>query len=142
MMQARANRGFTLLEVLVATMIMGIAVVSLLTAISTSMRNAAKLTDHDRMAMLARTKMDELLVNYNLPLEGEFDGQFDGAVTGGEEAGYHVTTSVFEAPAQAAAGTPVLQRLLCHVWWKEGSGQRALDLEAFRRNAIPAAQQQ
>ncbi len=137
----RFNRGFTLLEVLVATMIMGIAVVSLLTAISTSMRNAARLTDHDRMAMLARTKLDELLVNYDLPLEGEFDGRFDGAVTGGEEAGYHVAMTVFEAPPNAAGGTPVLQRLLCHVWWKEGVGQGALDLEAFRRNVIPVKQQ-
>ena len=34
------ERGFTLLEVLVATMIMGLAVVGLLSSISVSMRNA------------------------------------------------------------------------------------------------------
>ena len=34
------RRGFTLLEVLVATMIMAVAVVGLLSAISSSMRNA------------------------------------------------------------------------------------------------------
>jgi prepilin-type N-terminal cleavage/methylation domain-containing protein len=36
--------GFTLLEMMVATVIMGIAVVGLLSGISSSMRNAAKLT--------------------------------------------------------------------------------------------------
>ncbi len=134
--------GFTLLEVLVATMIMGIAVVSLLTALSTSMRNAAKLTDHDRMAMLARTKMDEVLVNYDLPLEAEFDGQFNPSVTGGENAGFHVAMGIFEAPPRATPGTPILQRVVMHVWWSEGERQRTLDLESFRRNVIPRVVQQ
>ena len=47
---------------LVATLIMGMAVVGLLSAISTSMRNAARLTDYDRVAMLARAQMDALLL--------------------------------------------------------------------------------
>jgi len=51
------TRGFTLLEVLVATLIMGLAVVGLLSAISTSMRNAARLTDYDRVAMVARPRV-------------------------------------------------------------------------------------
>ena len=138
----QARHGFTLLEVLVATMIMGIAVVTLLTAISTSMRNAARLTEHDRMALLGRAKMDELLVDYNLPLEAEFDGQFAPANTGGPEAGYHVAMQVFEAPAQAASGSPILQRIALHVWWKDNVHLRSLDLEAFRRNLIPLKVQQ
>ena len=48
------RNGFTLLEVLIATLIMGVAVVGLLSAISTSMRSAARLTDYDRVAILAR----------------------------------------------------------------------------------------
>lgn len=139
------RKGFTLLEVLIATLIMGIAVAGMMTALSTSMRNAARLTDHDRMSMLARTRMDQLMVDRTLPLEAEFDGKFDPRITGGEEAGYHVVTSVFEAPAQAPPLTPVLQRIVLHVWWKQGSSQgakqRGLNLEAFRRSMIPAAAQ-
>ena len=115
---ARPSAGFTLLEVLIATLIMALAVVGLLSALTTSMRNAAKLTDHDRMALLARTKMDEVLVDYNLPLEAEFDGAFDPAITGGEPAGYHVALGVFEAPPQAGPGSALLQRVTLHVWWK------------------------
>lgn len=133
------KKGFTLLEVLIATLIMGVAVAGMMTALSTSMRNAARLTDHDRMAMLARTRMDELLVDRTLPLEAEFDGKFDPQVTGGEEAGYHVAMNVFEAPAQAPPLTPVLQRIVLHVWWKQGDKQRGFYLEAFRRSMIPAA---
>ena len=133
------KKGFTLLEVLVATMIMGLAVVGMLTALSTSMRNAARLTDHDRMAMLGQTRMDELLVDRTLPLEAQFDGRFDPQVTGGEEAGYHVAMNLFEAPPHATPLTPILQRIVVHVWWKQGDKQRGLDLEAFRRSIIPAA---
>ena len=136
-LRSATREGFTLLEVLVATMIMAIAVVTLLSALSVSMRNAARLTDHDRMAMLGRSKMDEILVDYNLPLEAEFDGKFAPSVTGGEDAGFHVAIGIFDAPPQAAPGTPVLQRILMHVWWKPGEGQRTLDLESFRRNALP-----
>ena len=56
----KRNRGFTLLEVMVATTIMAIAVVGLLSSLSASLRNAARLTDNDRSALLARRKMDEL----------------------------------------------------------------------------------
>ena len=40
-MRTSTQRGFTLLEILVATTIMGVAVVGLLSSLSTSMRNAA-----------------------------------------------------------------------------------------------------
>ncbi len=135
-------RGFTLLEVLVATMIMAIAVIGLLSELSTSMRNAARLSDHDRMAMLARTRMDELLADGNLPLEGNFNGMFDSAVTGGESAGYNVSYGLFESPQNAAANAAVLQRIVLRVWWKVGNEdsarQRSFTLEGFRRNHLPS----
>ncbi len=120
---------------------MGVAVVSLLAALNVSMRNAARLTDHDRMAMLARSKMDEILVDYSTPLETAFDGKFDPASTGGDPAGYHVEMGVFEAQPGAAPGMPVLQRVAMRVWW-ESDKRRTLDLEAFRRNVIPKVTQQ
>ena len=137
----QSRSGFTLLEVLVATMIMGLAVMGMITALSTSMRNAARLTDHDRMALLARTRMDELLVDRTLPLEADLTGNFDPQVTGGKAAGYQVHVNVFEAPPQAQPLTPVLQRIVLHVWWQQGDTQRGLDLEAFRRAIIPGRQQ-
>jgi len=133
------TRGFTLLEVLVATAIMAIAVVSLLASLSTSMRNASRLTDHDRMALLARAKMDELLADRTLPFEGAFQGKFVPAQSNGSEAGYQVMLGMFDAPPHAVPGTPVLQRIALRVWWKSGDRQRSLDLSGFRRSEIPAS---
>lgn len=131
------SRGFTLLEVLIATAIMAIAVIGLLSALSTSMRNASRLTDHDRIAILARNRMDEILANYDLPLEGRFTGKFGSNLVGDEEAGYEVAMGIFEAPPEPTPGAPVIQRIIMHVWWQSGSSTRSLDLESFRRNRIP-----
>ena len=54
---------------MVATVIMAIAVTGLMSAISTSLRNAARLTDYDRAALFGRQKMDELLIADGLPEE-------------------------------------------------------------------------
>ena len=67
----RKPQGFTLLEVLVATAIMAIAVTGLLTSLSTSLRNAARVTSVDRATLLARQKMDELLSEPKLPKSAE-----------------------------------------------------------------------
>src|ERR1700721_522842 len=67
--------GFTLLEVMVATVIMGIAVAGLIAGLSQSVKNASRLTDYDRAVMLVHTKMNDLLLDVNLPLDGSLDGQ-------------------------------------------------------------------
>ena len=72
-MRPAGQHGFTLLEILVATTIMGIAVVGLLSSLSTSMRSAARVTDADRAAQMARNKMEELMVDGNLPFQGNLE---------------------------------------------------------------------
>jgi general secretion pathway protein I len=104
------ERGFTLLEMLVATVIMGIAVVALLGNISTSMRHAGDLTEYDRAALLAR------------------------------RSGWTARLELFEAPPQAPPGTSILERLELEVWWMRGQARRTVNLEAFRRAVLEAPQ--
>jgi prepilin-type N-terminal cleavage/methylation domain-containing protein len=133
------RNGFTLLEVLIATLIMGLAVVGLLSAISTSMRSAARLTDYDRVALLAKAQMDGLLLNFHLPPFAVIGGEFDRASTGGVQAGWRARVSPFDTPAERAPGTQILERIELEIWWMSGPQRRTFTLEAFRRKQLRAA---
>ena len=124
------EKGFTLLEILVATTIMGIAVVGLLSSLSTSMRNATRVSDADRAAQMARNKMEELLVDVNLPFQATLQGNFDNA------SGWTAQIGPFEAP-QTQPGALILQRIALVVWWKNGVTLRQYPLEAYRIAEIP-----
>lgn len=130
------TRGFTLLEVLVATLIMGLAVVGLLSAISTSMRNAARLTDYDRVAMVARSQMDALLTTRRLPDLSILEGKYAPALMGGTEAGWRARVSPFEMPPGRGPGTAILERIELEVWWMAGEKRRTFTLDAFRRKRL------
>jgi len=129
----RRRRGFTLLEVLVATTVMGIAVVTLMSALSTSVRNASRLTDYDRAALLARAKMDSLLVDPMLPELTVMEQQLDPALLGGTRGGWRAQLTPFETKP---GGGPGLDRLQLEIWWMSGDQRRSFRLEAFRR-ALP-----
>ncbi len=130
------QRGFTLLEVLVATTIMAIAVVGLLSAMSTSLRNAARLTDYDRVVMIARSKMDELLASPRLPKGQPIEGQFDASESIGTRSGWRAVLTTFEMQPQSVAGMDAIDRLTLEVWWMSGATRRSFAVEGFRRSVL------
>jgi len=133
------RRGFTLLEVLVATVVMAIAVAGLMSAISSSLRNAARLTDHDRAALLARQKMDELLIADGLQKIVPFQGAWGPEATSGTEMGWVARLTPFEVSRGLAPGDPFLERIELEIWWMNGSQRRAFTLEGFRRDVLTRA---
>jgi general secretion pathway protein I len=134
-----SRRGFTLLEMIVATTIMGIAVVGLLSGISGATRNAARLRDYDRAAQLARLRMNELLLDRRMPRNMAISGPFDPALTGGIDAGWQARLENFELPPQPHAGQLALDRIELQVWWMSGKERRVFTLDSFRpRMLLPA----
>jgi len=134
--------GFTLLEVRVATVVMGIAVSGLIAGLSQSVRNASRLGDYDRAAMLARTKMNDLLLDADLPFAGTVSGQFDPDQAGGMESGWQASIRPYEAPLNAGPGAIVLQEIDLRIWWQPVSSQkdrtrRTLQLASYRQAQIP-----
>ena len=119
------RRGFTLLEMLVATVIMAVAVSGLMSSLSTSMRNAAKLTDYDRASLIARSKMDELLVEKHLPRNRPIEGP-----------GWRAMVTVFEAPPNPQPGFSVLDRIQLEIFWMTGDQRKAFLLEGFRKTIL------
>lgn len=133
----RVSRGFTLLEVLVATALMAVAVTGLLGALRASMSNAARLVESERALALARRQMEELLVTRPLPKGEPIEGRFAPEETGGVEAGWRAWVTPFEGmvlqPGTAPpAGTRILERIRLEVWWADGSRRRSLHLTAYR----------
>jgi general secretion pathway protein I len=131
-----SERGFTLLEVLVASVIMAIAVAGVLSALSTSMRNEARLTDYDRSAMLARRKMDELLTERKLPRFVLLEGRWDPSLTNNRESGWRARIQPWEMLPNVGPGAQVLDRIELEVWWMEGERRKIFTLEGFRRGKL------
>ena len=136
MRPARQRAGFTLLEVLVATLIMGIAVAGLMSSITQSTRNAAKLTQYDRATLLARQKMDELLVDLKLPRKVPLQGTWDARQAGGVPASWSAIVTPFGAPPGGGAGQWVIDRIQLEIWWMDGTTRRGFALEGYRRGMV------
>ena len=127
------QRGFTLLEVLVASLVMAIAVTGLLSALSTSLRTASRLTDYDRAALLGRQKMDELMLATKVQKLEVIEGSWAPELTGGLQIGWRARITPFEVPKGGAPGTPILERIELEIWWMSGAQRRTFVLEGFRR---------
>jgi prepilin-type N-terminal cleavage/methylation domain-containing protein len=128
------SRGFTLLEALVATMIMGVAVAGILDALAASSRNVIRLTQADRAVVLARTKMDELLANTGLPRKTYLEGRFAAAQAGAMDAGWRArVTPVEYAPDATIDFNWVIDRIELEIWWMDGATRRSFSLEGYRR---------
>ncbi len=125
------SRGFTLLEVLVATTIMALAVSTALSALSTSVRNASRLSESDKLSVMAKRTMDDLLASPPLPYGRVLQGVYDPRETG-LESGWRARVEPFEkvpgAPDEAG-----LERIVLELWWTHGNERRTLSSEGYRQ---------
>ena len=134
------QRGFTLLEALVATMIMGVAVAGIMDALAASSRNVSRLTQSDRAVVLAHSKMDELLVNDTLPRNQFVEGFFSGAEAGAINTGWRAKVTPIEAAPGLVDLNWVIDRIELEIWWMDGATRRSFSLEGYRRSLLPPGQ--
>ena len=133
---ARRNceRGFTLLEVLVATAIMAIAVSAFFSLLSGSLGNASRLQAPSRALLLGRSRMNELLsagietdahTLLPMPLDQKVQGRWD------DQYRWEALATRWNAPPDTTSGQPVLVRLALDVYWKTqpGKPEKKLSLE-------------
>jgi general secretion pathway protein I len=131
-------RGFTLLEMIVATTIMGIAVAGLLSGISGATRNAIHLRDYDRVVQLARVKMNDLLSDPKVRSNVTLQGQFDPGLTGGLECGWRAVITVAEKSPQPVEGDFSIDRVQLEISWVSAGQRRAFQMDTYRRRTLIA----
>lgn len=132
----RGRRGFTLLEMLVATTILGIAVVGLMTGLSGTSRNASRLREYDRAVQLARIRMNDLLSDTKTPHDTMLTGNFDPQLTGGVQAGWRAMVTMDDASPVLLFNDFALDRIQLEVWWMAGDQRRSFQLEGYRRRQM------
>ena len=130
------KRGFTLLEMLVASTIMAIAIVGLLSGIAGATRNAVRLRDYDRAVQLARLRMNELLSDATIPQGQSLGGTFDPALTGGVPITWQARLSTVETSPQKMTGQPYLERIELRISWMSGEQTRSFTLDAHRSRIL------
>ena len=130
------RRGFTLLEMIVATTIMGIAVAGLMSGIASTTRNAARLRDYDRVVQLARLRMNGLLADPRVPVNVAQEGRFDPSLTGGLECGWRAMVTIAEKSPVPQPGEYVLDRVQLEIWWMSGGKRQTFPLEGYRRRTL------
>ena len=133
--------GFTLLEVLVATAILGTAVAALLSLLSGSLRNAAKLEPPQQALALAESQLNDLLIASEqgrnaaaLPLDQKVEGRWD------ERFRWEALATPTRAADPPMLNDPILVRVVFDVFWKNGPGdaEKRLTLETSELWPQPA----
>lgn len=132
-LHAQRHGGFTLLEVLVATTLMGIAVVGLIATLETSVRNAARLTDYDRAALVARSQMDTLLLDPTLPKLVVVQQPIEPVLLGGRTGGWRARVTPFDLKPNSGPDAEQLERIELEIWWMDGDRRKSFTIEGFRR---------
>lgn len=122
MRSARSERGFTLLEVIVALAILGIGFALAMELLATGVRSAKASEDYTQAVLLARQKMAEVAVTRNLA--GSADtGEFDG--------GFRWTSEV-QPLAQEEELPGRLYSVRVRVSWLGRRGEKSVDLQTLR----------
>lgn len=120
------QRGFSLMEMAVATALLGVAAVALLGLIGSSVSAAGAARDRESAAMTAKSRMHELLVS-DRPAPGETVGERRSDGSGW-------TASAEEVDGfDADQGDRRLVRIRLELWWSEGGERRTMRLDGYRR---------
>lgn len=133
-MMKRASAGFSLIEVLVAFVILALTLSVMMRIFSGGLRNVDLADDYSRALLLAETRLAELSVQ---PVEGEASGEFDGKYRW--RSTIHPWVDDAGAPGAGAQPLPVrLMEIEVRVaWGEEGNRPREIGLSTLQLAPAP-----
>ncbi len=124
----RRSGGFTLIEVLVAFIVLAISLGALFQIFSTGMRASRSAEEYTRATLLAESKLAAIGITGALE-EGETTGEY--------EDGYHWRVAIrpyrLDGPEPEGLPPPIeAYEVIVTVSWGEGSGDRSVSLTTLR----------
>ena len=114
------SAGFTLLEVLVALSLLGIAVISVMQLFSANLKSISASEDHVSGALAAQSKMREVLSEEELS-ERSWNGITDN--------GYRFEVSILKSLPERVEELQVrMVEITVTVYWSQGTRERSMTL--------------
>jgi general secretion pathway protein I len=142
-----ANAGFTLLEVMVALVVLALGIAAVLELFGGGLRLTAKSSRRTQAVVYAQNVMDRLLAQSMLE-DGDDGGQFPGGFSWRAQV-YEIRPDDDASPLQQKSQNQSeffrLKQLNVEVYWSEGVGEQSYALRSLRTitdQPQPQAQQQ
>ena len=114
---------------------MAVAITGLMSNLTGSLRNAARIGEYDRAAVLAKKQMDELQLVRTLPRWIPLEGVWPAELTGSVPVKWRAMVVPFDFPPGVGPNQPVLDRIELQVAW----ANRTFTIEGFRRGYLTPA---
>jgi prepilin-type N-terminal cleavage/methylation domain-containing protein len=125
------NRGFTLIEVLVAAGILGIVATALFGLLSTSLSNLGKVERLHQYQLAALDVMNRVLFLPTLPAPATAEGFIDNL-----DARWSISIDPWESDKVINSGSQALVKVHVVVTWPGNTTDRTLDLESLKATKI------
>jgi prepilin-type N-terminal cleavage/methylation domain-containing protein len=127
----RRHRGFTLIEVMVAAALLGIAATALFSLLSGSLANLKRVQDIHHYQLACQEMMNRVLLLSSLPPGGKIEGDLK------DSSGHWVVTVTPWIPAKLENNTPeAVMKIDVEVQWSGRAGQRGLKLETLKASSL------
>jgi len=129
--QRPRNYGFTLIEVMVATAVLGIAATALFSLLSRSLSNLKKIEDIHHYQLAAENTMNRVLLLSSLPPGGKIEGRVPN-----DDARWVVTVTPWIPDTLEKKPPEAVMKIDVEIQWAGRAGQRSLKLETVKGTAI------
>lgn len=132
--------GFTLIEVLVAITILGISYAATLGAFSGSIRLLRQATEHQNAMLLARSRLEETLIDTRMDIHGDdAEDKYNGVAYA-----YRIEIRdlpLIEPELKEKVKLPIrLEEITVNVYWGPAGKENNYRLTAYRTSPAEAAQ--
>jgi prepilin-type N-terminal cleavage/methylation domain-containing protein len=124
----RYKRGFSLLELIVAIVLAGLAFAVLFSSMSTSLRNVGRLTTFEHHVEQAKSKLAELELVSGLHPGDHSEGDFED----GTRWRFEVFPYILPPVTLASVNAPSVVRVVLTLEWQGRSGRQSWAIERYR----------